>query len=193
HPMQMDEPLEKIASGSWDLKAAIEEHKKEVEEQGKLQKLASKLQEAQRAGDAKNLLAAIDEIIGFKPQFEHQLGPMKLGALIKLDEQDKALDLAKQLEKGPMGRVAQGLNALAWTIVDPDAKIKPNAKLIEFAVGAARRADEQSSGKNGPIADTLAKAYFDSGEVAKAVETQERAIRLVEEGRELPEQQIRAM
>ena len=38
--------------------------------------------------------------------------------------------------------------------------------------------------KNGSIVDTLAKAYFDSGDAAKAVEEQERAIRLTKEDRD---------
>ncbi len=40
HPMEMDEPLEKIASGSWDLKTAIAEHRRATEEQDKIKKLA---------------------------------------------------------------------------------------------------------------------------------------------------------
>ena len=103
---------------------------------------------------------------------------MKLTALIKLDEQEKALDYAKKLAKSDLGKQAQGLNGLAWAIVDPDAGIKPSSKLIEFAVETARRADELAEAKDAGIADTLAKAYFDSGDVAKAVETQERAVRL---------------
>ena len=77
-----------------------------------------------------------------------------------------------------MGKQAQGLNGLAWAIVDPAAKIKPNAKLLEFAVEAAKKADELAKEKDPAIADTLAKCYFDSGEVTKAVETQERAVKL---------------
>ena len=73
------------------------------------------------------------------------------------------------------------MNGLAWAIVDPDAGIKPSGKLIAFAVETARRADELAGGKDGAIADTLGKAYFDSGEFVKAFETQERAARLMKE------------
>jgi thiol-disulfide isomerase/thioredoxin len=182
HPMGLDKPLEKIVAGNWDVKTAAEEIRKEKENQGRLQKLAQRLGQAQRSGDAKQVLALLDEIVGIQPQLEPQLGPLRLGALIKLDEQDKALELAKQLLDGPMGKNPAGLNALAWTIVDPDAKSKPNAKLIQVALEAARKADELAGGKEGAIADTLAKAYFDSGDAAKALETQERAIRLMKEG-----------
>jgi thiol-disulfide isomerase/thioredoxin len=75
---------------------------------------------------------------------------------------------------------AQFLNFVAWTVVDPDAKTKPDAKLIKMALEAAKRADELAEGKDGAIADTLAKAYFDTGDTARALQTQERALKLVE-------------
>ena len=181
HPMSMDEPLEKITSGSWDLKVAREEHRKAIEEQAKIQKLQSKFVAALRSGDPKKLVAAVDEIVGEVPAMEASFGPSKLTALIKLDEQDKALEYAQKLSKSELSKHAQGLNGLAWAIVDPDAGIKPSSKLIELAVETARRADELADGKDGAIADTLAKAYFDSGDATKAVETQERALRLMKE------------
>ena len=113
------------------------------------------------------------------PRSEPMLGPMKLTALIKLDEQDKALEYAQKLGKSDLSKQPNGLNGLAWAIVDPDAGIKPSAKLIEFAVETARTPTKWPIAKRRAIADTLAKAYFDSGDVAKAIETQERAVRLV--------------
>ena len=74
------------------------------------------------------------------------------------------------------GKNVNALNGIAWSIVDPDAKHKPSPKLSPFAVKAAEQGDELEKGKNPFIADTLAKAYFDSGNAAKALETQKRAI-----------------
>jgi thiol-disulfide isomerase/thioredoxin len=178
HPMSMDEPLEKITSGSWDLKVAREEFRKANEEQAKLQKLQAKLASAIESSDPKKLVAAVEEIAGEMPALEAQFGSYKLTALIKLNEQDKALEYAQKLNKSELSESPQGLNTLAWAIVDPDAGIKPSAKLIQFAVETARRADAKADAKDAGIADTLAKAYFDSGDTAKAIENQERAVRL---------------
>ena len=60
----------------------------------------------------------------------------------------------------------------------PRLKTKPNAKLLALAVEGGKKADELAKEKDAAIADTLAMAYFDSGEVTKAVETQERAVKL---------------
>ena len=181
HPMAMDKPLEKIIAGTWDLTEAREERRKAVEMQAKATKLQAKLAAALKAGDPRKLVTVIDEILGDVPSAEMMVGPMKLTALIKLNEQDKALEYAKKLSKSELSKQAQGMNGLAWAIVDPDAGLKPSAKLIEFALDAARQADDMADGKNGMIADTLAKAYFDSGDAKKALETQERAVRLIEE------------
>jgi thiol-disulfide isomerase/thioredoxin len=184
HPMEIEKPLNKVIDGTWDLKTAAEETRKEKESQVQLQKLASKLQSAQRSGDPKQVLDAIDDIVAQRPDLELRLGSMKLQLLLKLDQQDRALELAKKLEKSQMGEQPDGLNFLAWAIVDPDLTIKPNAELIKLALELAKKADEKSGRKNGAIADTLAKAYFDSGDAAKAFETEERAIRLVKESGE---------
>jgi thiol-disulfide isomerase/thioredoxin len=187
HPMSMDEPLEKITSGSWDLTAARAEHLKAMEDRTKIRKVQSKFVTALRSGDQKKIVAAVEEIANEVPSAELMFGPSKLTALIKLDEQDKALEYAQKLSKTELSKDSEGLNSLAWAIVDPDAKIKPSSKLIEFAVEIARRADELAGEKNGAIADTLAKAYFDAGNTGKAVETQERAVRLMKEaGQEDP-------
>jgi tetratricopeptide (TPR) repeat protein len=161
------------------LKAAREEHKKAMEDRAKMLKLQSKFMDASRSGDAKKIVAAVEEIAAEVPSAEQGMfGLGKLGALVNLDEQDKALEYAEKLSNSPMGKNAQGLNGLAWTIVDPASKGKPNKKLLEFALKTAQRADELADSKDAGIADTLAKAYFDSGDTAKAVEHQERAVRL---------------
>jgi thiol-disulfide isomerase/thioredoxin len=187
YPMSMDEPLEKIISGSWDLTAARAEHLKAMEERIKLRKVESKIVTALRSGDQKKIVAAVEEVANEVPSAELTFGPSKLTALIKMDEQDKALEYAQKLSKTELSKDSQGLNGLAWAIVDPDAKKKPSSKLIELAVEIARRADELAGEKNGAIADTLAKAYFDAGNTGKALETQERAVRLMKEaGQEDP-------
>jgi thiol-disulfide isomerase/thioredoxin len=178
HPGSMDEPLEKIAAGSWDLKAAAQEFRDATENQQKVSKLEAKLGEAMRSGDPKKIVAAVDEMVAAIPSLEANYGGPKLTALIKLEEHDKALEFAQKLLKSGMSKSAEGMNGLAWAIVDPAAGIKPSAKLVQFAVETARRADEMAESKDAGIADTLAKAYFDSGEVAKAVANQERAVRL---------------
>ena len=86
------------------------------------------------------------------------MGTIKFAALIKLDEQEKAVEYGKKLVASDLGKDAQSLNAVAWAIVDPASKTKPNAKLLELALDSAKKTDELSKEKEPAIADTLAKA-----------------------------------
>ncbi len=176
HPAAMDEPLEKIVSGSWDLKAALAEQKQAAEAQANAQKYQKKLVAAIETEDPDKVLAAIDEISKESPSMAANLNGLRFTTLIKKGDDDKALEIGKTLLDGPAGKNANALNSIAWAIVDPDAKHKPSAKLLAFAVETAERGDELEKGKNPYVADTLAKAYFDSGKPAKALEVQKRAV-----------------
>jgi thiol-disulfide isomerase/thioredoxin len=179
HPMNMDEPLEKIVTGSWDLAAAVQQHKKEMETQAKLTKLSDALRAAIKSGQPGEVLTAINAIVEANPRLESAYGPMKVTWYLKLGDAEKALACAKELATSTeMKKSAQSMNALAWAIVAPDAGITPGSKLIQFALETALQADKLADEKDAAIADTLGKAYFDSGDFGKAVETQERAVRL---------------
>ena len=135
--------------------------------------LQQNFNKAVQSGDAKKVIAAADAAIEYNAMFERFVCHMKFAALVKLDEQDKALDYGKKLMASELGKNPQILNAIAWAVVDPDSKTKPNAKLLALAVEGGKKADELAKEKDAVIAETLAMAYFDSGELTKAVETQE--------------------
>lgn len=178
HPSSMDEPLEKIVGGQWDINEAIAEHKREVEERVKFEKVQAKLLAAMRTNDPKQVLDAIDEAVKEVPSLERDLARLRFSTLALMDSEDSLVETGETLIKGETGKDPRALNAIAWSIVDPESKRKhkPGPKLLKFAAKAAERADELEEGKNPYIADTLAKVYFDSGDAAKALETQKRAI-----------------
>src|SRR5262249_9043378 len=179
HPGQMDQPLDEILGGKYDLKAAAAKHKKEKAAQAKLQELGNQLREAQQSGDPKKILAVVNKALEETPELEERLGMMKFRVLMQqADAKDKALEYGTHLTEKVYQGNAQGLNFIAWTIVDPDAPAKPDAKLLKLALTAAQQADELAKRKDPSILDTLAKAHFDNGDAAKALEIQEKAMAL---------------
>jgi thiol-disulfide isomerase/thioredoxin len=181
HPMTMDEPLEKIVAGTYDLKAAVAERKAAIEREKALEELQAKLAKADEADDVKGMIALLDEAIKADPVLEPQLGTEKLGLLLeRAKDPKKALEYGKYLVDVVLKEDADGLNEVAWLIVDPEAEHKPDAKLIELALGAAQKADKLEKGENPYIADTLAKALYDSGDPIAALAAQERAVRLAQ-------------
>jgi thiol-disulfide isomerase/thioredoxin len=183
HPTAMDKPLDEIVAGKWDLKAAVAKLKADQARSRKMREVRTKVVEAQRKNDPKALLAVLDELLGNDPDLEPQLGMGKFKVLAELPgSEDKAVEYGKHLMDKVFKDNVEGLNFIAWTVVDParkegpDRKEKPDPKLVKLALAAAQRADELGKGKEGHIADTLARAYFLNGDVAKALELQERAV-----------------
>ena len=82
---------------------------------------------------------------------------------------------------------AMALNNLAWGVVDP-ARVKdkkPDAKMLRLALDAAVKANDMLQGKDANTLDTLAQAHFLSGNVAQAVELQEKAVKLSPDSEEM--------
>jgi thiol-disulfide isomerase/thioredoxin len=174
HPGKLDEPLGQIIAGKFDLKAAAAAYQTAKLEES----LLSVLRKARQSGDPNVLLEIVNTAIGVDAKLEEKLGLLKFEVLaVQEAEFDHAHQYGKLLVEGPLKNHASRLDVLARSIVDSDAK-KANAKFVAVALQAARRADELKQRKDPAIADTLAKAYFASGDVNTAIRTQQRAIKL---------------
>jgi thiol-disulfide isomerase/thioredoxin len=92
---------------------------------------------------------------------------------------DEALDLAREHVGSTLADHPQGLNGIAWIIVDPsrkDGKIEKDD--LELARSAAERANELTKGQDPSVLDTLARVHFVSGDVKRAAELQRAAVEL---------------
>jgi len=179
HPGSMDKPLEEIVTGKWDLATAARKYKAQQAAERKLAVLEEKIEKAKESGDPKEALTLIDAAIAENADLEESLGTEKFALLVgKGGDRAKAISYGQHLVEKVYKDSPNKLNNLAWSIVDPDVKSKPDAALLKFALQAAQRGDEAAQSKDPAIADTLAKAYFDNGDAAKALETQERAVKL---------------
>lgn len=73
------------------------------------------------------------------------------------------------------GKYPGGYNELAWILVTAvDPKLRDPQKALEYALKAV----DLSKGENGSYLDTLAHAYFQTGEIDKAVEIETKAAAL---------------
>jgi thiol-disulfide isomerase/thioredoxin len=177
HPMGMDKPLDEIVAGKWDIAKAAADYKKEQAAQAKMRAMYAKIQKLQVDKDMKGLLALVDEAIKDEPGVETALATVKLEALVKVGDAEKAIEYGNRVVDELYKDSAGGLNNVAWMIVEKPGE-NPNRKLMQLGLRAAQRADELAKGKDGAIADTVAKAYFETGDAAKALEHQERAVKL---------------
>jgi thiol-disulfide isomerase/thioredoxin len=147
HPMGgMDEALEQIVAGTWDIEAAAEKQA---------------LDRAAEAEARKKRAAMAKVFTEFKE---------KLAA----DQYPEAYALMKQHVETTFRDDAGQLNLIAWMIVDPEGDIETPD--LALALQAAERANELTEGGNYAILDTLARVHFVSGNVTQAVLFQKRAI-----------------
>jgi len=177
HPMEMDEPLAKITAGNWDLATATATFKQKQAQQARMMALNKDLMTASKTGDPKQILAVLDKAVAEDPALESMTGSLKFRTLLKSGDTAGAVaygnHLVDDVYKDP-----QELNSFAWPLVDPAAKTKPTAEVAALGLRAAQKADSLSDQKSWEIADTLAAAYFATGDTSNAIKTQERAVAL---------------
>jgi thiol-disulfide isomerase/thioredoxin len=179
HPMSMDAPLEKIVSGSWDIDAAKAEFSTRREAEAARRAISMAMRAARQSGDYTEVLAALREQLAKRPSDDLRMtlvqvlaGPAKLPA--------EAWPIAEEIIANANGN-AMMLNALAWTIVDPNGGVaEPN---LAIAHKAASRAVELTKENDGSILDTLARVEFRMGNTVRAIELQKSAIAKSADGR----------
>jgi thiol-disulfide isomerase/thioredoxin len=111
---------------------------------------------------------------------------MKFSKAMGAGNADAAMEVAREVYKNPALRDNPSvLNEIAWTIVDPDSKLKNRD--LDFALELAMHASELTKHAEPSILDTLARAQFLKGDIASAVATQTKAVELVDDPRLKPQ------
>ncbi|MFO0829581.1 MAG: redoxin domain-containing protein [Phycisphaerales bacterium] len=178
HPMSMEEPLDKIVHDKWDAAAFKKEFDAEVAaEKARMQAMRS-LREAQQKGDWDTVVKIYDDILAKSPDDVNTLMQKMQVLLTKANKPDAGYAIAREVASKNQ-KNAMVLNAVAWTIIDTPGIEKRDTAL---ATQIAQQAVEASGGKDGTILDTLARCYWESGDKAKAIETQKKACELTTDG-----------
>jgi thiol-disulfide isomerase/thioredoxin len=177
HPMRIDDTLEKVVAGKHDLKALAEAYKKTKENEAKAAEVNGQLNAAMQAQDWEGALKAADDLIALDPEQFAGVAPFKFQVLAtNIKDMARANAWAKQASEGVVKDNAEALNGLAWQMVDPETQLE--GRDVDLALKIATRANEVAKEKNPGVLDTLARAWFTKGDVAKAVEFQRKAVAL---------------
>ena len=103
--------------------------------------------------------------------------------LFAAGEYDEAYAIGRKLVGGGLADNASALNSLAWGIVDPDNM--PARQDLELALKAALRASELTDHEDAAILDTVAKVYYDKGDLKKAIKYQRQAVKHADDNEQL--------
>ena len=168
------EALDLVVNDKFDAKAF-------AKTQAEKEALGEELQAAMQADDFKKVQQLVEKAIKLDPN-QVQFQMLRYIATVKVDGKDKAAGIGKDLIAGPLAKDSEGLNALAWMIVDPSGEqMKPEERDADLAIAAASKAAELTKNADPAVLDTLARAYFTKGDAAKAVEIQTKAVELAPE------------
>ncbi|MBX3379832.1 MAG: redoxin domain-containing protein [Phycisphaeraceae bacterium] len=118
----------------------------------------------------------------FEPMQQANIGSMRFSMAAKKKDAGAMLENARKLVEAKGGD-AETMNFVAWTIVDPARGIdfNSNKKLAELALDAAKRANDATNNSEAGLLDTLAWAYFATGDKENAIATEKKAISLAKE------------
>jgi tetratricopeptide (TPR) repeat protein len=160
----MDGPLAKIVAGDWDRKAAVAQ----FQQQKKLEASMEELSNLLRAEAWDQALALLDRLEK-ESDWSSQLSNVKLTVLQKMGRTEEASKLRAELvEKSWDDAVV--LNEIAWGIATSSGE-----RDLALASKAAQRASELRDHKDAPILDTLARVFYEQGQLDKAIEWQKKA------------------
>lgn len=172
HPMTMDEPLEQIVKGTFDVKAQRVAFEQQMKAELERSKHETDLRAAMKAGDWDKAFATLDTMAKADPSMTQFFHARKFELMLAHADPQKAYAFGRELVK-MHGEDAEHLNQIAWAVVDnPDVKQRD----FDFALAAALKADALTKSENPAILDTLARVYWDKGDKAKAIETQKKAV-----------------
>ncbi|MCA9061871.1 MAG: redoxin domain-containing protein [Planctomycetaceae bacterium] len=182
HPMGIDEPLQLIVEGKYDLAKARADFIAERERQKALQETIPKLQKALATEDYDTAIELADSLVKRFPD-QPQLQGIKFQVVIRTGRRDAILAQANKMvevfkDDGPM------LNQVAWILATGAPK---EATDLDLALKIAQRSSEMQEGKDASTLDTIARIYFLQENLEEAVAWQERAVKAdpgVEELRE---------
>ena len=171
HPMRMDEPLAKIIGGQWDVARARSEFDQAQQAKQVMQQVRASMREGQRTGDYTDTLKTLDRAMKQLPD-NPDLEMMKFRLMVGPVGDQSGYELGWKLLKANRND-AMMLNSIAWYVLD-DPAVKNRD--LEFAMTTAKAADEAAGGNNAAILDTLARAYFEKGDLGSAIKFQKKAV-----------------
>jgi thiol-disulfide isomerase/thioredoxin len=172
HPSSLDDVLKQYEAGTWDREQAMKEFQEERRFATKGRELMMKVMMADRSGDREAAGAALAEAL---KEFPDNFNVQRMQFEFFLADQNTAAEgyaLGKRIMKQNWDN-AGILNFLSWHVAD-DTTVK--RRDMDFALEAAKRADDITDNADPSILDTLARVYWVKGDRAKAIEAQQKAV-----------------
>jgi thiol-disulfide isomerase/thioredoxin len=186
-PRDMDAALAGVVAGTWDVGAAAAAYKLDKARDNAVSTALAKVKRATKEDDLKGAITVLDRLVAGDPKTEPLVGRLKFQLLCDTGEPERAATYGRRLVDNVFHDNVRMLDALAWSVVAPEAVKgkKPDEPLVRVAIAAAERAVALTRRADAEYLGTLAQARFVAGDVAPAIELAEQALRLQPDHEEL--------
>ncbi len=172
HPMSMDEPLEQVVKDTWDRESFLAKWEASQAAERERAKQERELRSARERGDYAAVLKGLDAMLKDSKDPQLQMAKFNL-LLVDMNKPEQAYEFAATIVQDNWND-ALALNQIAWYIVD-----EPNLpkRDLDLALKAAVQASKLTGDKDPMILDTLARAYYEKGDIKNAVKWQREAVK----------------
>jgi thiol-disulfide isomerase/thioredoxin len=173
HPMGMDDALDQVVRGEWDRDAFKVKFEEKIAVTREVMKVQPQIDKAVKAGDWNAAIITANQLSGSDPAYGYLKSGLFRTMLRKSGDFSRIYDFGRTVMRAhwddPMI-----LNMMAWTTVDDkDVAIRD----LDFAMEAAQRANELTEEKDAAILDTVARVYFEKGDLQNAIKSQRKAVK----------------
>ena len=163
---------------NWDREVAKVKFEEQIAKTREMMKYQRRIKEATDEGDWDGAIKAVNELTEINENHFQYKASLFRSMLIKCEDTSRTYGFGREIAKSHWDD-AMFLNQIAWFTVDEKEVKKRDLK---FALETALRADELTEGKDGAILDTVARVYFEQGDLETAVAYQRKAVESVQEG-----------
>lgn len=167
HPMTIDEPLEQVVNGTWDVAVA----RKQFETAQKSELVMMKVQQAFARGDLDTAILLVDDLLEDAPN-DINLLMTRISLLARAGKTVEFNGAAKAAVEA-LADNAQALNAISWIMA---AQMTGEERDLGIALSAAKRAAELTDNGDPSILETLARVHYEQGNLTDAITTQTLAV-----------------
>ena len=171
HPMTMDGPLSQVVGGDWDRQAARAEFLDKQAFDRFRMTLGPLLQQAEQSNNYDPVLERIEGFLDEHPG-QRELISLKTQVLLHTKQFETALTTIDEFTQAQWDD-GQTLNEMAWLL----ATVFPeNERDLDLALRIALRASEVQEHTDGSTLDTVARVYYEQGNLDDAIKWQKQAV-----------------
>ncbi len=164
-PMEIDEVLSAVVGDRWDRDVFKVQFEENVAPVRQAMAVMDAIDTAAEDQNWKAAQVALDDLILSQPGYDRLKATLFRKMIHKANDPAEAYEYGRKL-LAVFWDTSGMLNMMAWVTVDDDGV---KSRDLAFALKAAKRANTLTDESDPAILDTLARVYFEQGDVRKAI------------------------